>query len=174
MIFKKQTQDMISATFWPEVSLSAEVILVLQLPPKSQRRERRHVCPYKAVSFRSLRFGIRGRAARANPMPFCPPLLASWSGQGAEACQADSICPGRGQLWGLRLLVLGVMLPTGMARASGMFGGAALGGGLASGWNRSSEERSGGGGGGGWLGAAEDEGGDERCRNLRRDLRGWF
>lgn len=31
---------MISATFWPQVSLSAEVILVLQLPPKSKKRER--------------------------------------------------------------------------------------------------------------------------------------
>lgn len=80
MIFKKQTQDMNSATFWPEVSLSAEVILVLQLPPSRQKRQRRRVCPYKAVSFRSLRFGIRGRAALANPMPFCPLLLAIWSG----------------------------------------------------------------------------------------------
>lgn len=69
------------------------------------------------------------------------------------------------------------MLPTGMARASGMFGGTALGAGLGSGWKRTSEERSGGGGGGGgagWLAAVEDEGGEERCRNLRRDLRGWF
>lgn len=166
---------MISATFWPEVSLSAEVILVLQLPQRV-KREKEHVCPYKAVSFRSLRFGIRGRAALANPMPFCPALLAIWSGQGAGACQADSICPGRGQLCGFRLLVLGVMLPTGMARASGMLGGAALGGGLGSGWKRTSDERSGagGGGGGGWLTAVEDEGGEERCRNLRKDLRGWF
>lgn len=66
------------------------------------------------------------------------------------------------------------MLPTGMARASGMPGGAALGTGLASVWKRISEERSGGGGGGGWLAGVEDEGGEERCSNLRRDLRGWF
>lgn len=59
---------------------------------------------YRAVSFRSFKFGILVRDARVKVGPFCPGLMPSCSGVNwapsarckADTCQLDSICPGRG------------------------------------------------------------------------------
>lgn len=83
MIFKKQTQDMISATFWPEVSLSAEVILVLQLPPKSQRRERRHVCPLQSGFFQVIEVWHPRTGSPGEPDAILPTFTGQLVGVGS-------------------------------------------------------------------------------------------
>lgn len=58
---------------------------------------------YSAVSFRSLRFGMRDRDGRPKPCPFWPPLTPICSGYGlpsgrprADECQPGSNWPGSG------------------------------------------------------------------------------
>lgn len=95
---------MTSATFWPEVSLSAEVILVLQLPPNSQKQTKKTRLPLQSGFFQVIEVWHPRTGSPGEPDAVLPTFTGHLVGVGSRGMPGGLYLPRERVVVGLTAL----------------------------------------------------------------------